>query len=438
MKVFKSIFLFIALGSFSIGKAQSFSVTEMSTMPMKISNNAVVEAFVNGIPYVYSFAGIDSTKLHDGIGLWAFRYNTNSDTWDSIPPLPDTLGKIAASANRVKDLIYIIGGYHVFDGGNELSSDRVHIYDPNTNTYLADGAAIPVPIDDQVQAVWRDSLIFVVTGWSQIRNVVDVQIYNPALNTWTSGSPVPNFGNYKSFGSTGTIVGDTIFYFGGASSNGVQNFPIQSSLRMGIIDRNDPSQITWKDTILNSSLRGYRMACTQVNGNIHWIGGANRTYNYDGIAYSNGQGVEPLNRNLFLEPESLKWDSDSAIGSPFPMDLRGIAEVSPDIRYIVGGMDSNQVVSNKTLKLEFVKNSFSIPKKLSVEFYVYPNPAHDKVLVKLKREQETTLVLANALGQQVAFFEIKDQLSIDLNSLQPGVYFLSEKRSGNSTKIIKF
>lgn len=417
---------------------QSFTVTERAEMPMKISNNAVAEAFVNGVAYVYSFAGIDSTKNHNGIGLWAFRYNTNTDVWDSVPPLPDTLGKIAASANRVKDLIYIIGGYHVFNNGNELSSDKVHIFSPDSNSYLADGTAIPVPIDDQVQAVWRDSLIFVVTGWSQIRNVVDVQIYNPALDTWTAGSPVPNFGNYKSFGSSGTIVGDTLFYFGGASSNGVQNFPIQNSLRMGIIDANDPSQITWKDTVLDSSLRGYRMACTEVNGNIHWIGGANRTYNYDGLAYSNGQGVEPLNRNLFLEPETLKWDTDTAIGPAFPMDLRGIAEVSPNVRYIVGGMSSNQKVSNKTFELEFVKNSFSTKKLQAIKFQVYPNPTNNVIVVKLNQGENLELILSNSLGQNLDNFQSKENFEIDMTSYSPGMYFLMEKAGGQSIKILKF
>lgn len=431
MKFSKILFLLFCFFSFSKLTAQSFNIVEKSPMPIKVSNNAVAEAFVNGIPFVFSFAGIDSTKDHKGIGLWSFRYNTLSDVWDTIAPLPDTLGKIAASASRVKDLIYIIGGYHVFDDGSELSSDKVHIYDPNSNSYLPDGAAIPVPIDDQVQGVWRDSLIFVVSGWSQIKNVADVQIYNPALNTWTSGSSVPNFGDFKSFGSSGTIVGDSIFYFGGASSNGVQNFPIQNSLRIGIIDPNDPSQINWKDTILDPNLKGYRMACTQVNGNIHWIGGSNRTYNYDGIAYSNGQGVEPLNRNLFLEPQTLKWSSDSGIALPFPMDLRGLGEVSATTRYIVGGMTGNQKVSNKTLKLEFVKNNFSLNSIPENSFQVYPNPASDFIFVWPTNNESIDLVLIDAMGRNLEQFEIRTRAKIDLTNYQNGLYFLVEKQSGS-------
>ena len=81
-------------------------ITEMSPMPERVTNNAVVEGFVSGVPYVYSFAGLDSTKNYNGIHLRSFRYNTQTDVWESIAPLPDTLGKIATSANRIDDIIY--------------------------------------------------------------------------------------------------------------------------------------------------------------------------------------------------------------------------------------------------------------------------------------------------------------------------------------------
>jgi len=62
-------------------------------------------------------------------------------------------GKIACSASRVDDIIYIIGGYHVAANGSEISSVKVHRYDIINNTFLSDGADIPVPIDDQSQVV---------------------------------------------------------------------------------------------------------------------------------------------------------------------------------------------------------------------------------------------------------------------------------------------
>lgn len=437
MKIKNISFLLISLWAIGGLNGQSFTVTEVQPMPMKVSNNAVTEAEVNGVSYVYSFAGIDSSKSHSGIGLWAFRYNTQTDSWDSVPPLPDNMGKIAASANRVKDRIYIIGGYHVFPNGSELSSDKVHIYDPVTNSYLPDGAPIPVPIDDQVQAVWRDSLIFVVTGWSQTRNVPNVQIYDPALDSWTMGSSVPNVSAYKSFGSSGAIVGDTLFYFGGAASIISQSFPVQNRLRMGIINPSDPSQITWTDTIIDTNLVGYRMASTVVNGNVHWIGGSNRTYNFDGLAYTNGAGIQPNNRNLYLDPHTLKWDYDTAIGVPFPMDLRGIGEVSANTRYIAGGMEANQKVSNKMLKLEFLKNSFSIEFNPLLEFEVFPNPNSGRISIEHKGGHGLDLILVDAFGRTIQEWNsVNSGQILDLGSLGKGIYFMKQKGNEQALKLM--
>ena len=77
--------------------------------------------------------------------------------------------------------------------------------------------------------VYKDSLIYVVTGWSGSgfsgTNVANVQIYNPANDTWSVGTPVPNTNQYKAFGASGIIVEDTIYYFGGAKISGFNFLP---------------------------------------------------------------------------------------------------------------------------------------------------------------------------------------------------------------------
>ena len=341
------LFLFFAFncGPKKIIKKNELELLTLENIPIYTTNNAVVEGFINKSAFVYTFGGLDSTKLYTGIHKKSYRYNVTNNTWQQIVDLPDTLGKIASAASRVKNLIYVLGGYHVFRDHSERSSNKVHRYDIINNQFLEDGAPIPVPIDDHVQSVWRDSLIYVIAGWSDIQNVPNVQIYDPKNNKWLVGTSLPNNHHYKSFGASGTIVGDTIFYFGGASMG--KHYPIQNVLRKGIINIKDPTKINWSHEVLDSTIVGYRMATSVIKGNIHWLGGSTITYNYDPIAYNGSGGVHPSNRNLFLK--NGQWETD--LSNNLPMDLRGIAEISDTVKIIVGGILEDQKVSNKVYKL---------------------------------------------------------------------------------------
>ena len=398
-------------------------LTAVGTLPEAVSNNALCEGYVNNVPYLFSFGGIDSTKKYSGIHLRSFRYNLRTGESSRIPDLPDTRGKIASAASSLGDIIYIMGGYHVFSNGSERSSCKVHRYDTANNVFLADGKDIPKAIDDHVQVVWRDSLIFLITGWSNTANVPNVQIYNPSTDTWLTGTSVPNNHDYKSFGASGAILKDTIYYFGGAKSVG--NFSIQNQLRKGIIDPNDPTNISWSVSTPEPITNGYRMASTVVGHEVHWIGGSQQTYNYDGIAYNGSGGVAPSNRDLFFK--NGHWNTN--IVHELPMDLRGIASINDSTKYLAGGMLSNQRVTNKVYKLvwpiDLVDATYSPPK---LDCYkIYPNPSVDKIIIENNIcTINATLKIYNISGQKI----LEQYLSNNKNTistlpLPQGIYFLS-------------
>ncbi len=327
----------------------TLTITNLKNMPEGISNNAVVEGFIDTKPFVYTFGGIDSTLSYTGIHKRSYVYDITDDSWRQIADLPDTLGKVASAASRVNDTIYILGGYHVFEDHSEKSSNKVHRYNIINDTYLEDGTPIPIPIDDHVQLVWRDSLIFVISGWYDKENVADVQIYSPSRNTWKVGTSVPNNHTYKSFGASGTIVGDTIFYFGGASMG--KHYPIQNVLRKGVINAQNPSDIAWSYKVLDSTIVGYRMAATTVKNYPYWLGGSKTTYNYNAIAYDGSGIVSPSNRSLYIKNNQSQSDTIHTL----PMDLRGIAEINDSTKILVGGILKNKQVSNKVHLLEWKK-----------------------------------------------------------------------------------
>jgi hypothetical protein len=400
--------------------------TEMDTMPIHISNNAVTHASISGEPFVFSFGGIDTSKIYSGITLRSFKYDVNGDNWSEIPPLPSGQARIASAASTVKNKIYIIGGYSVASNGSETSSNKVVIYNPSTNSYETDGTPIPTPIDDHVQCVWRDSLIYVITGWSNFSNVPYVQIYNPSNDTWASGTPLPSLTDYKVFGGSGTIIGDTIYYFGGAVSVG--NFYATKKLRKGIIDSNDPTNITWtlEDDGPNNS---YRSACLNYGNNVFWVGGSATSYNYNGIAYNGTGGVTPLTQIMRYDTYTNHWYAGN--GSPYSvMDLRGVAQTSPVSWIICGGMNENQQVTNRTFLLTYdpitggIKNNDN---NNNIKVYVY----NKKIISNVPYIKATLYDLS---GKKV---EIINPDESTIQTQAKGLYILKVTLTNNEVKNLK-
>lgn len=319
----------------------------IALLPIPVTNNAVCGIDIAGKKYVYSFGGLGAGKTHFDITLRSFRLDISANIWTEIEALPDTMPKIAAAASVVNGKIYIVGGYHVFPDGHEKSSAKVHVFDPITNQYLDNAADIPTAIDDQVQAVWKDSLIYVATGWSDSLNVGLVQVFNPALNQWQYGTSLPDEYSYNVFGGSGTIVGNKFFYTGGAGNRQNKNFPIQSYMRTGEINPEDPLEILWQTQKIEDA-GIYRSGAIILNNQPAWIGGASLSYNYNGIAYTK-QPAEPLAQILIYDVKKLTLKRSKIIAPPI-MDIRGVAQFENEI-IITGGMEAGQQVSNKVYRV---------------------------------------------------------------------------------------
>ena len=411
-----------------------FETTYLQDLPEPISNNAVCGRTINNTTYLYSFGGIDTSKIYSGIHLKSYKYDSSTDTWTQLPSLPDNIGKIAAGASIVGDVAYIFGGYHVFSNHNEKSSEKVHRFDLLADTFLIDGADIPVPTDDHVQVTWKDSLIYLITGWSQTTNIPNVQIYDPKNDSWQVGAQTPNTHDYKSFGASGAIVGNTIYYFGGARY--ASNFPIQNQLRIGKINPSDPAQIDWSIVTPDSDIVGYRMACFAFQNRIFWIGGSETTYNYDGIAYAGSIPVEPANRILELDTNTLQFIESSFVNNnSIPMDLRGTHNLGADV-FLVGGMNEGQKVSDKTL---WIKNKTTHTPEIEHNYSVsvYPNPirANKTLRILTPNNALTKATLYTVSGQKLKS-STANQLSID-SSFPCGMYFLTIELKNGKTIVKK-
>ncbi|MBX2844610.1 MAG: hypothetical protein KTR13_00235 [Saprospiraceae bacterium] len=333
------------------------SVESVATLPQAVTNNAVAGAYLNDTLFLYTFGGIDSSLVYTGIHQKSYRYNTVTKEIDQIPDLPDTLGKVAAAATTIGDIIYIAGGYHVYEDGHEKSSNKLHRFSVAQNRFLADGAAIPIPIDDQVQVSYKDRYLYLITGWNDSTNVRTVQLYDTEDNTWKLATPTPDEDIYKSFGASGVLTDHTIYYLGGASSERQTKFGAQNSLRKGEINPTNPTEITWSQTpIENTGLLdyeyAYRAAAVLVDEAPTWMGGSLITYNYDGIAYKDKEVVTPSGLIRTYNPDQGNF-SVTSLSNKIPMDQRGLIQDRQRNIYFIGGIWDNQEVSNQIVKISF-------------------------------------------------------------------------------------
>ena len=100
--------------------AFKWTVEKVGDLPEPFTNGAVSVSSVGSETYIYVFGGLDSSLKSTGIHRRCYKINiNNSGDVKRLPDLPDTLGRIALSASRIKNKIYIVGGYYVFPNGSE-------------------------------------------------------------------------------------------------------------------------------------------------------------------------------------------------------------------------------------------------------------------------------------------------------------------------------
>ena len=314
--------------------------TEAPPLPLPITNNAVAALTTSRGPAVFSFLGLDSTKLSSGISNRAFRWNVGNSNWTEIKSVAGP-GRLAATAQAVGGKIYLFGGYTVAPDGAEKSVPNVDVYDPETDNWTR-AADIPVPTDDAVSGVWRDSLIYLVSGWHDRDNINNVQIYDPSLDRWSQATPIPG---PPVFGHAGSIAGNTFVYIDGVKTRTERpRFVMAGSSWRGEIDPQDPTKIAWSSLADHPGPPLYRAAAGTVSQMVLFAGGTDNPYNYNGVGYD-GSPSEPSSAVFAFDVQRNRWLTLDPLATG-TMDHRGIA-VTGGTMTIVGGMVAGQRVTRQ-------------------------------------------------------------------------------------------
>ncbi len=171
--------------------------TDASPVPA----NVVRYAFAQDGEDLYVMGGVADGSV---VGT-LYRYNTASDTWTTLAPMPVATGEAPTGA-------YFDGKLYVV-GGNGVTA--LNIYDIATDTWSS-GAPFPDAGGSYGAAGGAyNGKFFVAGGTGGVGNPT-LWVYDIASDTWAAGTPVPNqyfLGGYQQVGQYVYMVGS----FGGTA-----------------------------------------------------------------------------------------------------------------------------------------------------------------------------------------------------------------------------
>lgn len=324
----------------------TLEANERAALPQALANNAVARIETPHGVSLFSFLGLGAGKTWRDTSSAAYMLPPGAESWETLPDVPGSTGRLAGTAQGVGDRVYVFGGYTVAEDGAEKSIETVHAFDPVSGTYEA-RAPMPVPVDDAASFVYRDRYVYLVSGWHDLGNVNLVQSYDTQTDTWRQATPYPGD---PVFGHAGGLVGNVLVVCDGVrivvETHGRRRFEATDACYVGEIDGEDPARIEWHALPAHPGEPRYRMAAVGTRsggGRIVFAGGSDNPYNYDGIGYD-GKPSAGSDRVLAYSLADRLWRTLGRLPAE-SMDHRGLLEIDGGFA-LVGGMRRGQRVSD--------------------------------------------------------------------------------------------
>jgi len=381
---------------------------------------------INDTGYVYVMGGGTPVNLNR-------CYNTVTNTWTTKAVLPVALA--TTNATTVKDSIYVIGGY---TGG---VSTAVYKYNPRTDAWVTKTSmpSTTAPADMGI-VPWHDSLIICVGGGTGLfaagASTNAVRYYNVYNDTWVNLTGTSLFPAQLAMMAC-TIVGDTIYTFGGYDFTGTT---VGTSYR-GIITPGSPISITWSTIAtlpasFNTTGTTYRSSAATIksfNGGVLIVGGADASGHYNGTAY------------IYNPCTDAYTTLTSATGSAKSNMGARLYAFKDSVVYLAAGYNA----AGQTSVLKFAarcyycnatgisNNNNNIPLSYSLK-QNYPNPFNPvtKISYDIPKSGFVTVRIYDILGKEIATLVNENKnpgsyiVEFDGSSFSSGTYFYRLESNG--------
>lgn|GEM_PF-1481427 len=160
---------------------------------------------------IHFFGGLMPNRRTASSAHYMLDLNNHTAGWTLRAAMPDPRNHFAAV--RLNGKIYAIGGQYNHDGPRSEAA-QVDIYDPATNTW-SDGVNLPSPISHHEPGTFvHNGKIILVSGGFEGTGNQNILQFNPATNRWSTLGQLP----LVLFSATAKIIGNQLIV-----SNGGKN-----------------------------------------------------------------------------------------------------------------------------------------------------------------------------------------------------------------------
>lgn len=412
MKLFNKhvqIFLIVIIATTSIN-SQTWSTGADIPEAFRASNFATYKN-ADGDGFLYVISGRNSIGA---ITPRNQRYDLTNNIWTDRAPLPT--GVLSAATARIKDSIYVIGG---FVSNPSSPTRKVYKYSINQDTW-SQVANHPVNISDTEAVAYQDSLIYVVGGF----NSGKTRVYNSVKNTWRNATPILPSGNIR-WGAL-TVANDKLIYMCGGDNN--MSSIYSNTVRIGTVDQNNRANITWSlGTPFPGSTRAFFEASPWKNGIIMTGGSTNYTEN------------TTSNECYFYNLDTGTWTQLPSKPTPWLFGNAGSILIGNEWKFICASGYANNYLNQTEIFTENVVLAINDENKVdNFKILISPIPVLN-ILDIQTREIIKEVSVYNLLGKKVTVNQVSTN-SIDVSNLAQGIYIIkviSENDKTFSSKFIK-
>jgi len=281
--------------------------TWRSAAPMPTKRTEVAAAALDG--KIYVVGGFEKPSLGNVMNFAITPsvevYDPTIDRWTSKAPLPIGLHHVGIGV--VGGRLYVIGGYSKsgFSVWNPVAT--VYAYDPTMDSWT-EGAPMPTA-RGALSVTEHEGKLYAIGGYDRKTNNAQVEVYDPVRNAWSTAMPLPTPRDHL---ATATVAGKIYAIGGRVNGDYSQNLPVT--------ERYDPSTDRWTRVADLPTARSGITAAV-VDGRIYVLGG-------EGAAGT-------FNQNEAYDPVRNTWQTMASM--PTARHGLGSAVVQGRIHVISGG-----------------------------------------------------------------------------------------------------